>query len=127
VDFEHKSEEKKKPDLKTQEESKVGKKLSDKTTKRTIVLVFAMMFSVPLLNTYTYFDLNNSFTLGLQMLNALPYNSTGFNALEKDYLLNHKNIRTPIVEYGAYNYTWRKENYNIFKLRTTEFTLVTGD
>jgi len=24
-----------------------------------------MMFSVPLLNTYTYFDMNNSFTLGL--------------------------------------------------------------
>lgn len=45
-----------KPDLKSQEESKVGKKLSDLTTKRIIVLVFAMMFSVPLLNIYTYED-----------------------------------------------------------------------
>lgn len=36
-------------------------------------------------------------------------------------------MRTPLVEYGAYNYTWRKSDYNIFKLRTTEFTLVTGD
>lgn len=75
-----------------------------------------MMFSVPLLNTYTYFELNNSFTLGLQMLKALPNNSIAFTTLQTDYLNNHKDLRTPLVEYGAWNYTWRKENYNIYKL-----------
>jgi len=37
-----------------QEESKVGKKLSDLTTKRVIVLVLTMMFSVPLFMLTTY-------------------------------------------------------------------------
>lgn len=36
------------------EESKVGKKLSDLTTRRVIILVLAMLFSVPLFSTSTY-------------------------------------------------------------------------
>lgn len=42
------------PKPKKEEESKVGKKLSDKTTKRVIVLVLTMMFSVPLFMMTTY-------------------------------------------------------------------------
>ena len=38
------------------EESKVGRKLSDLTTKRVIVLVLAMMFATPLLTLTTYWD-----------------------------------------------------------------------
>ena len=38
------------------EESKVGRKLSDLTTKRVIVLVLAMMFATPLLTLTTYRD-----------------------------------------------------------------------
>lgn len=36
------------------EESKVGRKLSDLTTKRVIVLVLTMMFATPLLTLTTY-------------------------------------------------------------------------
>ena len=38
------------------EESKVGKKLSDLTTRRVIILVLAMMFSEPIFNTTTYIE-----------------------------------------------------------------------
>ena len=36
------------------EESKVGRKLSDLTTKRVIILVLAMMFSTPILTLTTW-------------------------------------------------------------------------
>jgi preprotein translocase subunit SecF len=41
-------------DIEVPQESKVGKKLSDLTTKRTIILVLAMLFSVPLFSDSTY-------------------------------------------------------------------------
>lgn len=50
------------------EESKVGKKLSDLTTKRVIMLVLAMMFSVPLFTSSSYTDDNNSYTYGLELI-----------------------------------------------------------
>ena len=51
------------------EDSKVGKKLSDLTTRRVIMLVLAMMFSVPAFTISTYKEENVSFTFGLELLN----------------------------------------------------------
>lgn len=42
--------------MKLPEESKVGKKLSDLTTRRVIILVLAMIFTVPIFSTSTYMD-----------------------------------------------------------------------
>jgi hypothetical protein len=50
------------------EESKVGKKLSDLTTRRVIMLVLAMMFSVPVFTISTYKEDNNSYKFGLEMI-----------------------------------------------------------
>ncbi len=57
-------------DTQLPEESKVGKKLSDLTTRRVIILVLIMMFSVPLftLSTYTNVDSNTGFQFGLEMI-----------------------------------------------------------
>jgi len=44
------------------EESKVGKKLSDLTTRRVIILVLSMLFSVPVFSVATYGDSYDSFT-----------------------------------------------------------------
>jgi hypothetical protein len=54
--------------LKLPEESKVGKKLSDLTTRRVIILVLAMIFSVPLFSTSTYMEEPTSFQYGLNMV-----------------------------------------------------------
>jgi len=51
-----------------QKESKVGKKLSDLTTRRVIVLVLTMLISVPLFTSSTYIDDNTSNDLGLKMM-----------------------------------------------------------
>ena len=42
-------------------ESKVGKKLSEYTTRRVIVLVLAMLFSVPVFTVSTYLEEPNSY------------------------------------------------------------------
>jgi hypothetical protein len=75
-----------------------------------------MMFSVPLLSTFTYFELSNSFTLGIILLEIIPKTDPAFRALTDSYLEAHKNIRTPIVEFAAYDYKWVKPDYNILKL-----------
>jgi len=49
-------------------ESKVGKKLSDKTTKRVIVMVLVMLFSVPIFTVTEYVDTPTSFMYGLSLM-----------------------------------------------------------
>jgi hypothetical protein len=50
------------------QESKVGKMLSDLTTRRVIILVLAMLISVPLFTDTTYQDENTSFQIGVTLL-----------------------------------------------------------
>lgn len=52
-------------------ESKVGKKLSDFTTRKVIILVLAMLFSQPLTSVGTYIDDPSSFEYGLSLIQAL--------------------------------------------------------
>lgn len=64
-------------------ESKVGKKLSDLTTRRVIILVLAMMFSVPLFTLTTYKPENTSYELGLTLVDKFTTNltSTAFTTM----------------------------------------------
>lgn len=50
------------------QESKVGKKLSDLTTRRVIILVLAMLFSVPLFSVESYITIPDSYSFGLTLL-----------------------------------------------------------
>ena len=68
------------------EESKVGKKLSDLTTRRVIILVLAMLFSVPLFSTTTYMEAPKSYEFGMKMIKAFDVNSTGFNTTFYSYI-----------------------------------------
>jgi len=52
------------------EESKVGKKLSDLTTRRVIMVVLAMLFSVPLFDTTSYIAPDSSYEFGLYLISA---------------------------------------------------------
>ena len=69
-----------------QEESKVGKKLSDLTTKWVIVLVLTMMFSVPLFMLTTYREENKSFEFGLNLMNLFEDGTTSFSTIYQDYI-----------------------------------------
>jgi hypothetical protein len=54
--------------LSDQMESKVGKKLSEITTRRVIVLVLIMLFSQPVFSVSTYMQEPNSYDYGLNLI-----------------------------------------------------------
>ena len=51
------------------EESKVGKKLTDLTTKRVIILVLSMMIAIMLFNPSLYYDPLSSMNFGIKIFN----------------------------------------------------------
>lgn len=63
--------------LNDQMESKVGKKLSEITTKRVIVLVLIMLFSQPIFSVSTYMTEPNSYDYGLNLIQTLGPNTLG--------------------------------------------------
>lgn len=79
------------------QESKVGKKLSDLTTRRTIILVLAMLFSVPLFSTGTYFQEPDPYSVGLSLMKNYEINSLEFNVTQESFWEEMREIRTPII------------------------------
>lgn len=85
------------PRAKVPEESKVGKRLSDLTTKRVIILVLGMMFGLPLFTLSLYYEENNSFTFGLEMIEKFKDSKPEFDLCWNRYLVEHKDIDTPLI------------------------------
>ena len=74
------------------EESKVGKKLSDLTTRRVIILVLVMLCSVPLFSVQTYKAENVYFEYGPELLHTQTDDiySLSFNMTFETYIEEHK-------------------------------------
>lgn len=91
--------EKNKEEAKLPEESKVGKKLSDLTTRRVIILVLIMMFSVPLftLSTYTDVDSNTGFLFGLELIALYSGNFVDQQTARNTYVREYEGIDTPLI------------------------------
>ena len=62
-------------------ESKVGKKLNDTTTRRVIIMVLAMLFTVPIFTVGTYIEEPSSFDYGLALINHLGPDTKGGQAV----------------------------------------------
>jgi hypothetical protein len=91
-------EEKKEDDaFKVPEESKVGKKLSELTTKRVIILVLGMMFGLPLFTVDLYEDENTSYQFGLELMVSFVGQPEEFKKAWDIYLDEHEDIDTPLV------------------------------
>jgi hypothetical protein len=56
------------------------------TTRRVIILVLAMLISVPVFSTSTYMDDNNSYLAGMNMMIGFPIGDNGFNLLFKSFI-----------------------------------------
>lgn len=101
-------------------ESKVGKKLSDLTTKRVIVLVLVMIFAIILLTPAMYYDAVTSMDFGIQIFNF--FNSTDdydFPTAFNTYINEHTNTSVYIVYLKVGNTTWGDPNASSL-LRDTE-------
>ncbi|EGR33312.1 hypothetical protein IMG5_056350 [Ichthyophthirius multifiliis] len=80
-------------------ESKVGKKLSDLTTKRVILLIFSIVLSIPLFSVETYVQIDTSFNTGLNFLQQIENQSINYSnqkyfysLFQKNYLDKNKNL-----------------------------------
>ena len=69
-------------------ESKVGKKLSDFTTRKVVILVLVMLFTSPFFTVTTYLEEPNSYNYSLELLKVLGPRSEGgiklFNDIVKE-------------------------------------------
>jgi len=113
-------------DIHIPEESKVGKKLSDLTTRRVIILVLAMLLSVPIFTVSTYIPELNSFQFGLTLLSRYENNTAGFNFVFDKYVEEQRKIRTPIILLNAEGVIWQDDSVNPDDLRTSEKEIVSA-
>lgn len=96
----------------SQSESKVGKRLSDLTTSRVIILVLSMMIGIILFNSSFYYESKKSMDLGIKIFKSFDKNDPNLNMTFDIYVNEHINISAPILyaqvgnlTYGDYNFT----------------------
>lgn len=114
-------------------ESKVGKKLSEYTTRRVIILVLAMLFSVPVFTVSTYLEEPNSFQYGLSLIYDLgPETEAAKEIFANTVDIQSKLPSTPLIKLyvtpDSTNPTlemdWQDPNVKIEELRTMEKEIV---
>ena len=90
-------------------------KLSELTTKRVIMLVLGIMFTVPGFTISTYLSDSYSFTLGLDLLTVYDdiYGSPEFQQIFDQYVTIHQQLSTPLVFASAYNISWNSNTTNV--------------
>ena len=73
----------------TVSESRVGKKLTDLTIKRVLILVFIMIFVVPLFTSNYWYDPTLSYDIGLKMIRnyTITMNNTDYSFTDNDTIL----------------------------------------
>ena len=102
------------------EESKVGRKLSELTTKRVIILVLGMMFGLPLFTVNLYEDENTSFQFGLELINTFIAEPLEFEKAWDIFIDEHDDIDTPLV-YMEFKFRDKYEaSTKLEELRTIE-------
>lgn len=121
--------------MQDQMESKVGKKLSEITTRRVIILVLAMLFSQPIFSVSTYMQQPNSFDYGLNLIQQLGPETKGGKAAFQSMIEIQKVINTPLKEVYIFDYyredknkndtyTWKAEGFVQEEYREKEKTTV---
>ncbi len=100
------------------QESKVGKMLSDLTTRRVIILVLAMLISVPLFTDVTYQEENTSFEFGVSLLQRYKPHTPQFDALFQSIVEAELKNPNPVIYIGALDYTWEPYGLDV-SLRLT--------
>lgn len=98
---------------------RVGKKLSDLTTKRVSVLVMVLIFVIPLFDSGYYYDNDKSYTFGIKQLaressiEISSLNSTEIMIIAEDYVNYHKQLELPLIYLylPSINFTFQQEPF----------------
>jgi class 3 adenylate cyclase len=112
-----------------QEESKVGKKLSDITTRRVLVLIILMLLFVPIFTVNTYKEENEYFAYGLELVEeyADKMSSKTYKLLFQSYIDEHKDIPMPVTNVyvkGSAVDSYNDAGINLDEYRPYEIELV---
>lgn len=111
------------------EESQVGKKLSDLTTRRVLVLVTLMMLLVPLFTINTYKKENEYFEYGLDIVGNFSddMSSAAYQKIYQSYIDEHQDIPMPITNLIVVNSAiniWNDPDINLEDYRPYEIEIV---
>lgn len=120
IDIEVPKNEDELPEEKVHEQSKVGKQLSELTTRRVIMLVLGVLFGVPFFLNTLYTDDNTSYEYGLQVMDKLVTNNTNFRRSWDSYIDEHKNLDTPLIYLEVLKMGLWETNTKVTDLRDTE-------
>lgn len=74
-------------------ESRVGKRLSELTTKRVVILVLVLIFCVPLFQSNYYFDPEPGVSMGIQIIYDMSVKSVSKTTIEntaKEFITMNK-------------------------------------
>lgn len=87
------------PELSVLKESRVGKKLSEMTTKRVICLVLLLLLSIPLFDAEYYFDEDQSYIFGQKIVISVFNQGNNTKAIDcyNDFKARHEGQTHPLV------------------------------
>ncbi|CAG9334471.1 unnamed protein product [Blepharisma stoltei] len=112
-------------------ESQVGKRLSDLTIKRVIIIILCLLFILPFFDTEMYLTNYTSWDYGIQEIEAFKGN-TDVATVINEYISYHEDDRRPIIYFIIVVpkiqlfYSWSSST-QISDLRYNEKHFATGD
>ena len=87
-------------------ESLVGKKLSDLTTRKVILIVLSMLLTAPLFIVTTFKANPDGAAIGLEMIAAFDVGTEGFNLAFENFIELYHNHRKRLLLVNAKNVIW---------------------
>jgi len=115
-------------DVAVPEESKLGKTVTEATTKKVIIIVLSIILTVPVFSFDTYLTEVTSRRMGLDLITLYDdiRTSETYKKLYDDYVNYHTGLRNPLIFVAARDYSYTgKTDYN--DLRDIEKELVPSD
>lgn len=104
------------------EESKVGKELSELTTRRVIMLVLGILIMIPFFLNSFYTDENTSYEYGLKIMDkfASDEKNSEFRMAWDSYISEHSGLETPLIYLEVLNMSKWYSDTDIATLRDIE-------
>lgn len=106
------------------QESAVGKKLSDLTTRKVILIVLAMLLSAPFFIVTTFIQDPDGIGIGLEFIGLFEPGSDGFNFALETYVTEMKANRKDLLLINASGVSWESgTNPNDLRSNEKEFVV----
>jgi hypothetical protein len=106
------------------QESRLSKKLSESNQKNIILLVLAVLFSIPFFNYLNYLDDPDSYTFSISLLQSTSTNSALFTTDLTVFIDTMSKTHHPVLYVLADGFIWRDVSKDPDSLRPAEKEIV---